>query len=70
MDSLHIYGRSNSLNYNHDDIYIVALCFWWYEQLCGHENLRNCWLLSNNIQHLHRLLLRSLANIHPVECAD
>lgn len=70
MGPLPVHVRRHRVDHCDDAVRIVAVCVWRLKQLRWVQDVHVRWLLPDEHEHHHRLLLRSTAGLYPLECAD
>lgn len=70
MAPLPVHSGRHSVDRGDDAVRIVAVCVWRLKQLRWVQDVHVRWLLPDEHEYYHRLLLRSTAGLYPLECPD
>lgn len=67
MAPLSVYGSRHRVDRRDDAVCIMAVCVWRLKQLRRVQDVHVRWLLPDEHEYHHRLLLRSIAGLYPLE---
>lgn len=70
MAPISVHDRRNRMDHCDDALRIMVVCVWRLKQLCWVQDVHVRWLLPDEHEHHHRLLLRYIAGLHTLEYPD